>query len=304
MDWDNLRYFMEVARYQRISAAATRLGVQHSTVARRIQALEQSLGLLLFNKSTVSGYTLTAEGLTLFERLEPIEISLHATQEAMNAQAHQISGHLRLACTEGFGTYVITPLLTQFQALHPEITLDILTMPRHISLPRREADIAIALERPERGPYWCTRLCNYALGIYAHHDYLQAHPPIKTAQQLAGHTFIAYVDDLLFSESLKYLDEWIRPQDIRLRCTSVITQYQAVLQAQGLAVLPYFLARTDPRLVPVLSQEISLNRHFWMYCHEELRHTTRALLLWDYLKTHIQTQHHALNPSAQPSIAV
>lgn len=294
MDWDNLRYFMEVARYQRISAAALRLGVQHSTVARRIQALEQSLGLLLFNKSTVSGYTLTAEGLRLFERLEPIESSLHATQEAMSAQAHQISGHVRLACTEGFGTYILTPLLAQFQASHPEITLDLLTMPRHISLPRREADIAIALERPERGPYWCTRLCNYELGIYAHKDYLLAHSPIHSLSHLAGHSFIAYVDELLFSDSLKYLDEWIQPQDIRLRCTSLITQYHAVLQAKGLAVLPYFLAKTDPRLEPVLASDITLTRSFWMYCHEELRHTTRALLLWDFIKSQVQAQQHLL----------
>ncbi|MCX5592192.1 LysR family transcriptional regulator [Alcaligenes endophyticus] len=295
MDWDNLRYFMEVARYQRISAAALRLGVQHSTVARRIQALEQTLGLLLFNKSTVSGYTLTAEGLGLFERLEPIESSLHATQEAMSAQAQQISGHLRLACTEGFGTYVLTPLLTQFQSAHPDITLDLLTMPRHISLPRREADIAIALERPERGPYWCTRLCHYELGIYAHRDYLETQGTIDTLDQLEGLPFIAYVDDLLFSESLKYLGEWIRPQDIRLRCTSLITQYHAVLQAKGLAILPYFLARTDPRLQPVLATQVKLTRSFWMYCHEELRHTTRALLLWDFLKTQVQAQHSLLH---------
>lgn len=290
MDWDNLRYFLEVARHQRISSAAARLGVQHSTVARRIQSLEKSLGLLLFHKSTVSGYTLTAEGVTLFQRLEPIESSLRATTEALSTQAQQISGHLRVGCTEGFGTYILTPLLSQFQQRHPDITLDIMAMPRHISLPRREADIAIALERPERGPYWCTRLCNYSLGIYAHADYLKQHPCISHPKHLLGHAFIAYVDDLIFSDSLKYLDEWVRPEDIRLRCTSVITQYHAALQAQALVVLPHFIARTDERLKPVLPDQVIVTRRFWMYCHEELRHTTRVLLLWDYLKNQIQSQ--------------
>ncbi len=112
MDWDNLRYFLEVARCQRISLAAQRLGVQHSTVARRVQALEQELGVRLFHKSTVSGYSLTGEGLNLQQRLEPVESRLLAARDAVAGKARPLSGTLRLGCTEAFGSYVLTPCST------------------------------------------------------------------------------------------------------------------------------------------------------------------------------------------------
>lgn len=288
MDWDNLRYFLEVARCQRISLAAQRLGVQHSTVARRIQALEQDLGVRLFHKSTVSGYSLTGEGLNLQQRMEPIEHRLLAAREAVTGKARPLSGKLRLGCTEAFGSYVLTPLLSQFQTHYPDLTLELLPVPRPISLSRRDADLAIALERPQRGPYWCTRLADYSLRLYAHVDYLDTHPVITQAQDLSRHRFIAYVDDLLFSDSLRYLDEIVRSAPVRFRSTSVIAQYQATLQGQGLAVLPCFLAQTDPRLRCVLPEQIQLRRRFWMFCHEEQRHNPNLTSLWHFLKQAVQ----------------
>ncbi|MDN5842572.1 MAG: LysR family transcriptional regulator [Alcaligenaceae bacterium] len=300
-DWDGIRYFLEVARTQRASAAALRLGVQHSTVTRRIRALEQELDVVLFEKSRVNGFTLTDDGTRFFAYAEQIESTLLAAQENISGQSHTLSGHLRVGCTEGFGNYVLTPLMIDFQRRYPAITLDIMPVPRFISLSKREADIAIALERPQHGPYLCTKLADYTLKLYGSRDYLASHPAIRRRQDLARHTFIGYVDELLFTDRLRYPDDIIASSPVIFRSTSVIAQYHAALCGQSLTILPCFMAAQDTRLQAVLDEEMRITRSFWMYCHEDLRQTRRIMALWDYLKQAV-AQNRDLLDGASPSL--
>lgn len=288
LDWDGIRYFLEVARTQRVSAAALRLGVQHTTVSRRIHTLEQELKTILFNKSKATGFTLTEEGVRFFSYAEQLEGTLLSAQEDISGQSQTLSGHLRVGCTEGFGNYILAPLMTDFQRRFPAITLDIMPVPRFISLSKREADIAISLERPQRGPYLCTKLIDYSLKLYGTADYLARHPPIHSKADLAEHTFIGYVEELLFSDRLRYLEDIVVTNRVIFKSTSVIAQYHAALQGGSLAILPCFMAAQDPRLQTVLENDISLTRSFWMYCHEDLRHSKRVMALWDFLKKSVQ----------------
>lgn len=284
MDWDGIRYFLEVARTQRVSGAAKRLGVQHTTVSRRVHLLEQSLNTVLFNKSKASGYTLTEDGQRFFTHAERIESALLNAQEEVSGQAAALSGHLRVGATEGFGSYVLAPLMVDFERRFPDITLDIMPVPRFISLSKREADIAISLEQPQRGPYLCTLLGEYALRLYGTRDYLQRHAPIERREDLLNHRFIGYVEELLFSDHLRYLDDVVPAAHVGLRSTSVIAQYHAALQGNALAILPCFMAAQDARLLPVLEDDIQVTRRFWMYCHEDLRQSRRVMALWDFIK--------------------
>jgi DNA-binding transcriptional LysR family regulator len=189
-----------------------------------------------------------------------------------------------MGCTEGFGSFFITAQLSRFTDAYPAISVDILPLPHFISLSKREADIVIALERPEHGPYVCCKLCDYSLRLYATQDYLDAHAPITQVDDLTGHPFISYVDDLAFSSELLYLSNLLPGAQAHLRSTSVIAQYVAALQGRALAILPCFLAAQDARLLPVLEQEVNITRHFWMYCREDLRKLKRITLLWDYIR--------------------
>ena len=288
MDWDGIRYFLEVARTQRVSAAARRLGVRHTTVSRRIHLLEQSLDTVLFNKSKASGYTLTEDGQRFFAHAERIESVLLSAQEEVSGQAVVLSGHLRVGATEGFGSYVLAPLMVDFERRFPDITLDLMPVPRFISLSKREADIAISLEQPQRGPYLCTLLSEYALRLYGTQDYLERHHPIREAADLRHHRFIGYVEELLFSDHLRYLEDVVPTARVGLRSTSVIAQYHAALQGNALAILPCFMAAQDSRLVPILADEIQVTRRFWMYCHEDLRQSRRVMALWDFLKRSVE----------------
>lgn len=288
LDWDGIRYFLEVARTQRVSAAALRLGVRHTTVSRRIHALEQELKTVLFNKSKSTGFTLTEEGARFFAYAEQIEGTLFSAREDVSGQSQTLSGHLRVGCTEGFGNYILAPLMTDFQRRFPAITLDIMPVPRFISLSKREADIAISLERPQRGPYLCTKLSDYSLKLYGTADYLGARAPIREKSDLSDHTFIGYVEELLFSDRLRYLEDIVVTNRVIFRSTSVIAQYHAALQGRSLAILPCFMAAQDQRLQAVLEDEIALTRSFWMYCHEDLRQSKRVMALWDFLKKSVQ----------------
>ena len=284
LNWDDLKFFLEVARTRKASAAAKRLGVDYTTVSRRISSLEGSLGTLLFEKSRTSGFVLTAEGQRLLAYAESIESTLHIACEQVSGSGVALSGHVRMGCTEGFGSFFITPQLSHFVDAYPAISVDILPLPHFISLSKREADIVIALERPEHGPYVCCKLCDYSLRLYATQAYLDNHPPINTPADLAEHSFISYVDDLAFSSELLYLANLLPNASASLRSTSVIAQYVAAQQGRSLAILPCFLAAQDPRLLPLLPEEINLTRQFWMYCREDLRKLKRITLLWDYIR--------------------
>ncbi|SAI09966.1 LysR family transcriptional regulator [Bordetella ansorpii] len=284
LDWDSLRYFLAVARTQRVSAAARQLGVEHTTVSRRIRLLEAELDSLLFEKSRSTGFILTGDGQRLFVHAEQMENAVAAARENLSGIGQALSGHLRIGATEGFGSYVLTPLAADFQRRYPHITLDILPVPRFVSLSKREADLAITIERPQRGPYVCSKLCDYTLMLYGTPGYLARHAPIRERADLAGHSFIGYVEELVFSQRLRYLEDLLPDSRVVLRSTSVIAQYHAALQGRSLAILPCFIAAQDPRLQPVLPAEIAIVRSFWMYCHEDLRRLKRVAVLWDFLR--------------------
>lgn len=282
-NWDDLRFFLEVVRAGTASAAAKRLDVDYTTVTRRIRALEESMGALLFDKSRSSGFTLTPDGQQLVSHAEAMESAMHAASEAVSGTGSALSGLVRIGCTEAFGTYFVIPQMVAFQDLYPNIAIDVLPVPHFVSLSRREADIAITLERPARGPYVCTRLCDYKLSLYATPGYLDAHAPILRREDLRGHRFINYVHDLAFSAQLLYLDEMVPGAHSPLRSTSVLAQYHAALQGRALAILPCFVAAGDPRLVPVLPDELSVTRQFWMSYSEDLRRLKRVTGVAGYL---------------------
>nr|WP_313520302.1 LysR family transcriptional regulator [Pseudomonas sp.] len=284
MNWDDLKFFLEVARTRTASNAARRLNVDYTTVSRRIRALEKALGALLFEKSRSAGFVLTPEGLHLLGYAESLESTLQAACEQVSGASLALSGHVRIGSTEGFGSFFVAPQLSHFQDVYPNISIDLLPVPHFISLSRREADIAITLERPERGPYVCSKLCDYNLRLYATPEYLAQHPPIGAVEDLAGHSFITYVDDLAFSPELLYLERVVPNASSQLRSTSVVAQYLSALQGRALAILPCFLAGPDPRLVELLPQQVQVTRQFWIYYREDLRKLKRITQVSEYLR--------------------
>lgn len=301
MDWDNLRYFLELARAGTLLAAARRLGVDHTTVARRIQALEKQTGTVLFAREA-GGHRLTDAGRRLQPQAEAMEAAARAVEShAAAATSAGPTGVVRIGATEGFGTAVLAPQLALLAHRHPGLVIDLLALPRLVHLSRREADIVISLERPARGPVVVSRLCDYVLQLYAARSYLAGHRPIAAREDLRGHAFISYVDDLLFSKELQLLDELHRPERFTLRSTSIMAQYQAVRAGTGLAVLPAFIADGDPLLARVLPQQARFTRTFWMSMPAEGKHLARMQAAWSFLREAVDGQGALLRPAVPSS---
>ncbi|HTP49442.1 MAG TPA: LysR family transcriptional regulator [Anaeromyxobacteraceae bacterium] len=284
VNWDDFRVFLEVARTGKVTSAGRNLGLDYTTVSRRIRSLEQALGIVLFSKSKARGYELTSDGERLLAHAESMAGAAEALRNDALAESHVLRGQVRIGTTEGFGNFFLAPQLARFQRRHRELRIDLLPVPRFVSLSKREADIAITIEHPKGGPYVCTRLSEYHLRLYATREYLDGHPPIRTPADLPGHDFIGYVDELLFSTELLYMSRIAPSERIVFRSTSVIAQYTASLQGAALAVLPCFLAAQDARLLPVLEDDVVVTKSFWIYCHEDHRRLRRVQVIWDHVR--------------------
>lgn len=283
MDWDNLRFFLELSRAGRLTTAARRLSVDHTTVSRRVQALEKSLGVALFLRET-NGYVLTEAGRKLLPQVELMEGASVIIEQALPNSGDSLSGRVRVGATEGYGTMMLAGQLADLSARYPHLHIDLLALPRAVRLSRHEADIVITLERPERGPFIITKLTDYALRLYASRDYLASKGPIKTRDQLVKHRFVSYVEDLVFSKELLFLDEIAGSGEVALRSTSVLAQQEAIAAGAGIGILPAFSADKDARLQLVMPERINFVRTFWMLMPIELKNIARMRTTWDHLK--------------------
>jgi DNA-binding transcriptional LysR family regulator len=289
LDWDNLRIFLELTRSQNLVDAAKKLGIDHSTVSRRMRKFEEQVGTQLFERNN-SGYVFTSEGSRLMEYAERIESAVYAATQELGEHNRILSGQVRLGATEGFGSFVLASHLANFCARHPHISVDLIAVPRFVNLSKREADLVVTIERPQTGPYVVTKLTDYRLKLYATQKYLDQHEPIKTLQDLTAHPMIGYVDDLLFSSELRYIDS-VAPDAFRsFRSTSITAQYNLARQGHALAILPCFLAQQCDDLVPLLDTEngVNLVRTFWLVSPSERRHLTRVTALWDYIRAAVE----------------
>jgi DNA-binding transcriptional LysR family regulator len=281
-DWNDLRYFLELARAGRLLAAAQRLRVDHTTVARRIAALELALGVRLFDKSP-RGYALTEAGHQLLPQAEAIEARSIQAFEQLSGQDAHLTGTVRLATTEAFGTHFLVPRLPAFYARYPGIDLELVAESRPLSLSKREADALVTLSPPQTGRLITQKLTPYTLSLYASRSYLEQAPPLRSPTDLPRHKVISYIEDLVRLPEILPLLEPLRACQAVLRSTSVAAQQAAVAAGIGLGLLHDFAAAGRDDLVKLLPGQISGTRDYWLVVPEDLRGVARIDAVCRYL---------------------
>lgn len=294
-DWDDLRFFLAVARVGRLTVAARRLGADHATVSRRITALEDALKAKLFERRP-QGYALTEHGERLLAKAEAIETQALAVSSEIGGADLALSGTVRIGAPDGFSSMFLAPRTASLTQQFPDLELQIVAMPRLLSLSKREADIAISLAPPKEGKIVARRLTDYRLGVYATQDYLDAHKPILEADDLQEHTVIGYIDDLIFTPELDYLDEVCKGLHAKLQSSNIVTQMQATLAGAGVCVLPHFVAAHDRRLVPILPETLNFVRSFWLIVHADLKDIARIRATMDFLVREVKAARHEFMP--------
>ncbi|WP_343232652.1 LysR family transcriptional regulator [Microvirga antarctica] len=273
-DWNDLRFFLAVARTGRLTAAARQLEADHTTVSRRLTALEHALKTKLYERRP-QGYALTEAGERLLVRAETIESQALAVASEIGGSDLALSGTVRVGAPDGFGTYFLAPELGALAERHPGLTLQLVALPQTFSLTKREADIAITLEQPTEGRLVSRKLTDYRLRLYASQDYLDRHGPIDHPTDLAGLTLVTYVQDLLYSPVLDYFSSLEKYTARRYECASVVAQVEAVRAGAGVGVLHDYALRSFPELRVVLP-DLSFLRTYWLVTHSETRNLRRV----------------------------
>lgn len=286
-NWNDLRAFLAVARTARLTTAAARLGMDHTTVGRRIAALETGLGARLFDRSP-QGYALTPHGERLMPTAERIE-SLTLTAAADLGEADQaVTGVVRIGAPEGFGSYVLAPLMAPLAERHPGLDIQLVAISGVLSLSKREADIAVTLSTPREGRLVSRKLTDHGLSLYAAPAYLDARPPIRTRADMAGQRFVGYIEDLLYSPELDYMQAPDVDIHVSVQSSNLIAQLQATLAGAGLCVLPDFIAAKQPGLVRVLPDAVHLERSLWLVVHADLRNLARIRVVTDMIAASVR----------------
>ena len=282
MRWDDLQFFLVLARTGLLAAAARQLHVDATTVGRRIKRLEHALGQTLFEHGR-DGHSLTEAGRKLLVQVEAIErVAAPIGHDGAGGPGEQVRGQLRISASEGFGTWLVAHHIGQFAAAHPGITIDLAANSGFLDPSRREADVAILLGRPRSGPLISKKLTDYALRLYAARGYLADAPPLESTADLQDHTLIGYIPDLLYSPELRHMDEVLPGIEPRIRSSSINAQYRLLASGAGVGVLPCFIGDRDPLLTRILP-DVRILRAFWLVTHQDTRHLPRNSLFVEWV---------------------
>ena len=281
---DDLRLFLAVMREGNMLAAARRAGIDHSTVARRINALEAVLAARLFDRSP-RGVTPTPAAFALVPHAERVESELLAAAASVVGRDRDVEGVVRLATPEAFAAYFAAPHVGALRDAHGRLTLELASESRAASLSKREADIAVMLKPPPRGRLVARKLTDYRLGLYAARDYAARHGLPESRAALGRHVFVSYIEELAGFPEMMALDQIVSGANIVFRASSSAAQQAAVAAGLGLGVLHLFAADADDRLVRLMPGEAEVWRSYWLVMHADLQRLPRVRAVVDWLET-------------------
>ncbi len=275
MDWDNLRFFLAVARKGSIRAASQDLAVNHSTVTRRLSAFEKKLGVRLFERLS-SGYLLTSVGEEMLKSVQKVEEEVIKIDRQVIGRDSQLHGSLRVTMPPVLATHLLMPDISSFTKLYPSINLELVFSNEDLNLKKREADVAIRLTTNPPDYLVGREILQPAKGVYASHQYLAN----KNLDQLDELQWISWDE-----QSSKY--NWNKQSKYALAQTAhiaddLLAQLEAVKSGMGIAMLPCFMADNVPNLVrlELLSMDCGA---IWILTHEDLRATARVRVFIDFI---------------------
>lgn len=296
-DWNDLNFFLELARQGRLMPAARRLKVDHTTVSRRIAELERDLDVKLFNRSP-DGFVLTDAGHKLKGLAESIEQRALAIPEALGLQDAALPlGRVRVASMEGIAAFYLAARFGELAVTHPGLVVELVTERHLINLTKREADISVSFVPPQGPRLLVRRVGGFRLALFASEVYLAHRGWPSSRAELHAHDFVDYVEDLVAIEPVHWLLEVLEPTSVVFRSTSMAAQQTAVAAGFGIALLPLFSAKTNPALVPVLADDVVVHRDLYLGVHEDIACVGRVRAVTRFLTALFEREADYLNAS-------
>ena len=287
LDWNDLRYFLSVARNCQLSSAAQELKVAPSTVGRRLAALEAELGVRLLNR-TPEGYVLTLAGEEVRDKAELLEAETHNLRRSVGNRDEQLSGVVRITCAESVASHVVAPCLPSLHAQFPGILVELVPDVRHLSLSMREADIALRIGAPNQQDVVGRRVGNIDFAAYASTAYLKRRGNPDFAAQSRGHCTIQQVGDVCDAMQTNWFGELTSKAIRSLVTCSHEAAVAATLEGGGLACLACFRARKEGRLIALPAPSPAPSAELWLVLHKDNRQTMRMRAAADHIAQHLR----------------
>jgi DNA-binding transcriptional LysR family regulator len=277
LDWGNLRFFLELSRTGSLSAAARRLAVDRNTVARRVAALEEALGLRLFERGP-QGWIRTGAGDELAELASRVEEDVLAVARHADARDTALAGTVRLTTATHLAAHLLAPALPRLHARHPGLVLEIAADQRAFDLTRREADLALRMGRPRDAGLVTRKLSPVTYRLFASRAHATAR---RGPVDFEADEFLGFDDSLAGVPQERWLARVGPRRRVVFRCNSTAALQAAAREGMGIAVLPCFVADRDPALVRLDGPEPP-DHELWLLVHGDLRRAprVRAVLEW------------------------
>jgi DNA-binding transcriptional LysR family regulator len=287
-EWDDARHFLAIHRKGTLSAAARQLGVNQSTVGRRLLDLEDKLGTKLFLR-TRDGYVVAPAGERLLPHAERMEDEATAIAREITGQVTTLSGTVRVTSADLFGARIITPMLVAFHEKYPDIDLELDADNRMRSLSKREADMAVRIGGTPESGVAVRKLGTFASSAYASKAYI-ARRGRPHEGEWAGHDFIGFSDPLIRMAESRWIEERATKGRVVLRTVNTLAQVTAAAAGMGVAIMPCYAGDAEPELVRLVPPSKGVTYPIWLVVHQDMRHAARIRACSDFLADCVRAQ--------------
>lgn len=264
---DDLLVLLAVGRSGRYNSAAEELGLNHTTISRRIASLEQSIGGRVLAR-VAGGWELTdlgREALAAAERVESAVRSLTLDAEGSRG----LEGVVRISATDGFSAYIAAPAAAQVQRMHPKVAVEIVAATRRATQQRSGLDIEVVVGEPQVHRAEAIRLGDYCLGLYAAREYLTEHGSPQNIEDLARYPLVYFIDSMLQVDDLDLAPSFAPAMRESVTSTNVFVHVEATRAAAGIGLLPCFMADRHDDLVRVLPEAVVVQLSYWLVARPE-----------------------------------
>lgn len=276
LEWSDLQFFVAVCERGSVGAAAQSLGVNHSTVLRRIANLEATLEVRLFNRLP-RGYVLTTHGQALAASVAGVQDQLDAAQRQVTGANLALSGVIRLTAPDTLVQGLLLPILAEFAEQHPQVNLEIVGNNQFLNLTQREADVAVRGSNAPPENLVGRRVGSIQTALYASRDYASDHPDDSQWRWVAHDASLAHL------ESAKWMRKHVALERVAIRMTSLVAMVEAVAAGFGVGWLLCPLADAMPGLVRLREPPRELDTQIWLLTHPDLKSVARIRALTDFL---------------------
>jgi DNA-binding transcriptional LysR family regulator len=287
-DWNDLRYFLAVARTGSTVAAAKDLGVNQSTVQRRLAALEEAIGRELVERLPV-GYRLTSFGEELRPHAEAVETAVACLDRKIASADTAPTGTVRLTCPEGLGYRLIPRMLDVFHARYPSVRVDLIIADQYLDLAKGEADIALRAGETKDSVLISRKFADTPWAVYGSRSYVGRHGPVGSARDLDRHAMIVFDGHLANLGVSKWLRSAAPHAAVTARCNHIITMLLSVKSGVGVGPLPVQIGDMEDDLVRVLDPVPESMSSVYLLVHPDLRNVPRVRALFDFMVSEIDS---------------